>query len=60
MNISGNTTLNNSTTCISSLNISGITRLSGNVGIGTISSGSILQVGNARRLKLEVEQRILH
>ncbi len=37
LNISGNTTLNNATTCISSLNVSGITTLNYNVGIGTTS-----------------------
>jgi hypothetical protein len=52
LNILGNTTLNNATTYISSLHVSSITTLSG---IGTISSGSILQVGDGGRLKLEVE-----
>ena len=33
---SGTTTLNNSTICISSLNVSGLTTFSNNVGIGTI------------------------
>ncbi len=55
LNVSELTTLNNVTTCISSLNVSGITTLSGNVGIGTISCGSIFQVGDGGRLKSEVK-----
>jgi hypothetical protein len=34
------------------LNVSGITILSGNVGIGTVSSGSTFQAGDGGRLKI--------
>ncbi len=42
--ISGKTILNNTTTCMSSLNVSGTTTLLNNVDIGTSSPGYMLDV----------------
>ena len=43
MNVSGVTTLNNNTTCISSLNVSGVTTLSNNLSVtGTITSSAAI------------------
>jgi hypothetical protein len=44
--------LNNSETCVSSLNVSGIKILSNNVVIGGSNANNILQDGNAGRLKI--------
>jgi len=38
LNVSGFTTLNNVTSCISSLNVSGVTTLSNNVNINTVTN----------------------
>ncbi len=47
LNISGNTTLNNVTTCWSSLNVSGVTILNSNVGKGTNNNNnSKLMINN--------------
>ena len=48
----GSIKLSQNTTCLSYLNVSGVTTLSNNVVIGSGPATNILQVGNAGRLKI--------
>jgi hypothetical protein len=45
LNVLGKAIINNATTCMSSLNVSGITTLNGNVGIKNTSPQLTLDVG---------------